>query len=113
MNLIDDPAIQAMLKSGKPVRDYGTVVKEAVVAFSNAVAIAPKDAESHYNLATALRMQGLYAAALTEYSEAVRLDASYRDASFQMERLSRYLRANEIDAQADAIADALMSQAGR
>ncbi len=64
---------------------------EAVTLLQQAVALEPKNAVFHNNLACAFDRQGKKAEALPAFSEAVRLDAKYGDARHNLANVLRHL----------------------
>ena len=56
----------------------------AETAFARALALAPTDAEAHYNLGVALQMQGKRNDAARAYQRALAFDAGFADAHFNL-----------------------------
>src|SRR5689334_22303 len=74
------------LASGKKMmekKDY----PRALIQFTNAVKVMPKDAEAHYQLALALLASRNYLASLKELNQAVQLDPKHRDAQLKLAEL--------------------------
>ncbi len=73
----------ALLREGKAA--------EAVALLQQAVALEPKNAIYHNNLACALDSQGKKPQALPEFAEAVRLDAKYAEARHNLANVLRHV----------------------
>jgi spermidine synthase len=85
-NLLHE-AFDSLRKEAFELAEAGQI-KGATALYREMIDILPKDAKSHYNLATMLKRQGDPDGAMSHYKEAVRLDPDYVLALFNVAEIS-------------------------